>query len=370
MNVWPEIAFGDLVRDETGGNVKTLQSDYLPSGAYPIVDQGQDLIGGYTNDEGRVCKSELPVIVFGDHTKCFKFIDFPFCLGADGTKVLRPKKTVDERYLFYALQRLHIPEAGYSRHFKYLKDGKISLPPLDEQKRIAAILDQADELRRKRQHAIDRLNQLGQAIFHEMFGDQCSTIKVSEYLSDIQSGKNLVGVDDDQDSGFRVLKISAVSRAGFRPSETKPLPANYQPPKEHLVENGDLIFSRANTTELVGIPCIVEGVKSNVALPDKLWRLVPSPSKSDKHFLNFALRAPSARRQIERMCSGTSGSMQNISMQKFNSIDLPAVPLSEQQDFATKVLRVSAIRQKVEDDYKAINSLFASLQHRAFQGGL
>ena len=68
MSTWPEIAFSELVSDETGGNAKTLQSDYLPSGTYPIVDQGQNLIGGYTNDEGRVCKSELPVIIFGDHT--------------------------------------------------------------------------------------------------------------------------------------------------------------------------------------------------------------------------------------------------------------------------------------------------------------
>ena len=156
MSAWQEIEFVDLVSDETGGNAKTLQSDYLVEGEYPVVDQGQSLIGGYTNDSSRLCKADLPVIVFGDHTKCFKYIDFPFCLGADGTKILRPKQPVDERYLFYALQRICIPHAGYSRHFKYLKEGKVPLPPRDEQKRIAAILDQADELRRKIQCALAR----------------------------------------------------------------------------------------------------------------------------------------------------------------------------------------------------------------------
>ncbi|MFO0734207.1 MAG: hypothetical protein U0361_25225 [Nitrospiraceae bacterium] len=83
---WPIHLFNELVNDETGGNVKTLQSEFLSSGKFPIIDQGQDFIAGFTDDEERVCRSELPVIIFGDHTKSFKYIDFPFCLGADGTK--------------------------------------------------------------------------------------------------------------------------------------------------------------------------------------------------------------------------------------------------------------------------------------------
>ena len=167
---WPVVAFSDVLEDVTGGNEKTKQGDYATMGAYPIVDQGQSLVGGYTDDPASLCKTEEPVIVFGDHTKSLKYIDFPFCLGADGTKVLKPKLDANTKYLYYALQNIHIPEAGYSRHFKYLKAGKIPLPPLDAQNRIAGILDQADALRRLRARALDKLNSLGQAIFHEMFG--------------------------------------------------------------------------------------------------------------------------------------------------------------------------------------------------------
>jgi type I restriction enzyme S subunit len=137
---WDKVKFRDIVADETGGNIKTLQSDYLSSGKYPIVDQGQEQIGGYTNEADRVCKAELPVTVFGDHTKCFKFIDFPFCLGADGTKILKSKGQVDDLYLFYAIQKIHIPDAGYSRHFKYLKDGEISLPDLQHQRQFSNLI--------------------------------------------------------------------------------------------------------------------------------------------------------------------------------------------------------------------------------------
>lgn len=294
--------------------------------------------------------------------------------------MLRPQASkLDASYLFHWVQSAEFVDdmvrkatgASYPAvSDKIIAQSEIPLPPLAEQKRIAAILDQADDLRRKRQRAIDRLNQLNQAIFHEMFGNQRSCVNISEYIEDIQSGKNLVGVEEDQSAGFRVLKISAVSRTGFRPLETKPLPASYTPPKEHLVADGDLLFSRANTTELVGIPCIVEGVSGNVALPDKLWRLVPSPSKANRLFLNFALRASSARMQIERMCSGTSGSMQNVSMQKFKTIEVPRATLAEQKIFADKALNVATLCQKAVAESRKLDALFQTLQHRAFRGEL
>ena len=69
---------------------KVKKRDYLPQGKFPIIDQSQDFIGGYSNNESLVYKGKLPVIIFGDHTRVFKFIDFPFICGADGTKVLLP----------------------------------------------------------------------------------------------------------------------------------------------------------------------------------------------------------------------------------------------------------------------------------------
>ena len=163
------LPFSDVFVDRTGGNQKTLKSDYQLNGKFPIIDQGQDFIGGYTDDTSRLCNVDLPVIIFGDHTKTFKYIDFPFCLGADGTKVLKSRLDADIRFLFYAIQKIDIPEAGYSRHFKFLKRGSVLFPSFDEQKRIAAILDQAEELKQKRQRSLDLLEELKQSIFIDMF---------------------------------------------------------------------------------------------------------------------------------------------------------------------------------------------------------
>jgi type I restriction enzyme S subunit len=293
--------------------------------------------------------------------------------------IIRPKPTIDRRFLMHWISsRAAIDQIAQSKvtaTIANLSLGQIGqltipLPLLDEQKRIAAILDQADGLRRKHKQALDRLNQLGQAIFYEMFGEDEGDVSIIEYIDDIQSGKNLVGIDDDSRSIYRVLKISAVSRNGFRPGETKPLPSDYVPPPNHIVVDGDLLFSRANTTELVGIPCIVEGVHENVALPDKLWRLVPSSRRSVSAFLCHALLSHASRRQIEKMCSGTSGSMQNISMQKFKSILVPRASLRDQIRFQDAIALVSAAKRDLENQGNRMAVLFSSLQQRAFRGEL
>ena len=88
---WGVFDFGTVFTDISGGNKKFLKSNFQHEGKVAIVDQGKDLIAGYTNEEDKVVKGQPPYIVFGDHTRIFKFIDFPFVMGADGTKVLKVK---------------------------------------------------------------------------------------------------------------------------------------------------------------------------------------------------------------------------------------------------------------------------------------
>ncbi|AMO73919.1 restriction endonuclease subunit S [Pseudomonas citronellolis] len=168
---WDVLPFRLAVKDATSEYSKLQKSEYLGQGRFPIVDQGQQKFGGYTDDESVVSLDGCPAIVFGDHTRIFKFIDEPFCLGADGAKVLEPKAELDKRFLFYYLSSLNIESAGYSRHFKFLKENVVPVPPLPEQKRIAAILDKADAIRRKRQQAIQLADDFLRAVFLDMFGD-------------------------------------------------------------------------------------------------------------------------------------------------------------------------------------------------------
>jgi len=107
---------------------KILKSDYLESGEFPIVDQSTDFIGGYTNDKEAIYE-ELPMIVFGDHTRIMKYVNFPFACGADGTQLVKPKNdSVSVAYLYFELISCNLSNYHYARHFKFLKEQVIKLP--------------------------------------------------------------------------------------------------------------------------------------------------------------------------------------------------------------------------------------------------
>jgi|GEM_PF-1367489 len=133
-----EVVVADAIAKNRGQKVKKLQtSDYLDDGAFPIIDQGAAFVCGFTDDEAALWPYDLPVIVFGDHTRILKFVDVPFVIGADGTQCITPAAGIDARYLYYALQSLDLRGEGYARHFKLLKERVVPIPTLPEQREIA-----------------------------------------------------------------------------------------------------------------------------------------------------------------------------------------------------------------------------------------
>lgn len=302
--------------------------------------------------------------------------------GAFGAflKVLRPGPTVDPRYfaqffLTPAYRKL-VSSLATGANIKNLKSDHLNtlqLPvvPLSEQRRIAAILDQADAIRTKRRDALARIDSLGEAIFHQMFGALEASTETTPFgsLSSLSGGKSLVADDANAKSDFRVLKISAVTSGQFKAEESKPLPLGYTPPLSHLVRPGDLLMSRANTTELVGAVAYVVDAPPNLALPDKVWRFDWKVA-AEPVFYRALLRTPSMRRKLSRLASGTGGSMKNISKTKLESMPVPLIPLSQQRSFVERATKVAQQAQHVQSALAADDELFASLQSRAFRGEL
>lgn len=111
---------------------RTLQiktKDYLPDGTIPIIDQSREFIAGYTNLEDAIVLSETPVIVFGDHTRILKYIQFPFAKGADGTQlIISNTELMPEPLLYLSLLSVDLSNYHYARHFKYLKEEMIIIP--------------------------------------------------------------------------------------------------------------------------------------------------------------------------------------------------------------------------------------------------
>ena len=165
------IAFDEIFIDKTKYGVKVQTSEYGEQGKHIIIDQGQTQIAGYTDREDGLFE-EVPVVIFGDHTRVIKYVDEPFFLGADGVKVLRSKdNNANYKYLYYALKNAKIPNTGYNRHFKWLKEVIIKYPDRERQDEIVEILDKVSDVIQKRQDELSRLDNLIKARFVEMFGD-------------------------------------------------------------------------------------------------------------------------------------------------------------------------------------------------------
>ena len=164
------LAFSDLIIDKTKDGTKLPTNDYQKIGSTAIIDQGQEFIAGYT-DRSEGIFTDVPVIIFGDHTRVFKYIDFPFFLGADGVKILKANREVNYRYLYYYFLQAKFPNTGYARHFKWLKELQIPLPPLAEQKHITAILDKTQKIIAEHKQMLQKYDTLIKSRFIEMFGD-------------------------------------------------------------------------------------------------------------------------------------------------------------------------------------------------------
>ena len=163
--------FDDIFEDWTKLGKKVLKSKYLVDGKYPVIDQGKNKIAGFTNEEKKLFL-EIPVIIFGDHTRILKFIDFPFFLGADGVKILKNKrKNFLDKYLYYALKYFKIPDTGYNRHFKWLKDFFVIDLEIEKQEKVIGVLDEIQKILKSKKEQLSEFEKLSKCLFFEMFGD-------------------------------------------------------------------------------------------------------------------------------------------------------------------------------------------------------
>ena len=138
---WEWLTFQQAVEPISDEGKRIDQRDYQTEGALPVVDQGEAFIGGYTNDISKSYAGPLPIVVFGDHTRRVKLVEFAFAIGAQGVKLLRPRECWFARFFAYLLPTLPIPDRGYGRHYQYVRTLRFPRPPLDEQQRIVAEIE-------------------------------------------------------------------------------------------------------------------------------------------------------------------------------------------------------------------------------------
>lgn len=165
-------SYSEILDDVTRYFTKIQTNEYLETGLFPIIDQGKEFITGYTNSSIGIY-NDYPIIIFGDHTRIFKYIDFPCYLGADGVKALKNIKPdkINSKYLYYYLKNSYIPDTGYNRHFKWVKELFFNIHDIHTQKDIVVVLDKVTSLISMRKEQLEKLDILVKSKFIEMFGD-------------------------------------------------------------------------------------------------------------------------------------------------------------------------------------------------------
>lgn len=183
-----------------------------------------------------------------------------------------------------------------------------------------------------------------------MFSGVNQYVSVSEYIESLTAGKSLAG---ESESKNKVLNTGSISYDYFNMNQVKNLPNDYIPKKEHLVNVGDVLISRMNTSELVGATAYVWNVNPNTYIPDRLWKANFKPN-CNPIFVWQLLIQSSTKEKIRKIASGTSGSMKNISKSGLLGIEVIKVDIEKQNQFADFVKQTDKLKFEMENSLKEL----------------
>ena len=374
---WCEIKLAQCVNNISKSyEIKT--TNYEMVGKYPIVSQSEDLIAGYTDDDKFVIHLEKPVIVFGDHTRIIKFVDFDFCVGADGVKILSSKDFISPKYLFHFLQYKKVPSLGYSRHYKLLKEIDVFYPTsLSIQSKISDELDKITEMISKYDEQLNELDKLSQSIFYEMFGDPIENekgweVKTLKNISEkITSGNNAkLATGTYKSEGIPYFRCQNVwkNRIDFKDMVYIDEETN-QKLKSSVLKHNDLLITkigRINTeNSSLGRVSIYVGEDFKANLSGNLCFIRLLDTVNPIFVLNIMI-SNYFRDYIRRTTVGGTDkrALKSPQIGRFPII-LPPLPL--QQSFARKIETIEAMRSKVREAKKEAETLLAARMQYWFE---
>ena len=339
----------DIFDDVTRLGTKIPTSEYQKYGEYPIFDQGQEYISGYTCEKEGIYEN-VPAIIFGDHTRVLKYVDMPCFLGADGVKLLKAKRNdVNTKYLFYRLCAADIPNTGYNRHFKWLKEVEFMLPSFEEQKEISSNLDKVT-------HAIDlcntileKLDLLVKSQFVEMFGDPVINPKnwekvyIGDVVTEVKYGTSRPAIDGGKYAYIRMNNLTYDGHLDLSDIKRIDIPDNEI--EKCIVHKGDVLFNRTNSVELVGKTCVFNE-NEDMVIAGYIIRIRLKPYVLPL-FLSSYMNTDVLKKRLREIAKGAVNQA-NINAQELKAIDMYLPPLDLQNQFADFVKTIDKSKFDVQ----------------------
>lgn len=364
-------SFDEVFEDVTKLGVKMKTDEYHPIGKYQIIDQGQEAVAGYSDLEDGVFEN-VPAIVFGDHTCIVKYVDQPFFLGADGVKVLRSRfKDANYRYLYYALKSVKIPNTGYNRHFKWLKEAKIYYPNSEEQSKIVLILDEISSVIEHRQRQLQKLDELVKARFVELFGDMFLNFEEwneapLESLADIVSGitkgrkvseKHLIKVP--------YMAVSNVKEGYIDWTTVKTIEATEQEINQYRLLPDDVLMTEGGDPDKLGRGAIIKTPLENCIHQNHIFRVRLDETHILPVYFAEYLQHQRAKRYFLGCAKQTTG-IASINMRQLKALPVLIPPLDLQNQFAAFVTQTDKSKVAVQKALDEAQLLFDSLMQKYF----
>ena len=383
---------------------KIKQKQYLSKGLLPIIDQGQQVIAGYTDDTEKQIECDYPVIVFGDHTRCVKLVDFPFAPGADGIKVIKPiDESVNINYLFYATKYLasKIRDKGYARHYQDVEKQSLEIPLLQEQKRIVSKIE---ELFSSLDNSVEILNKTKkqlvvyrQAVLKEAFEGKWSYKRRTNINSDFRFKEVL---DKDKmnvlPNGWEYVYLSDLGdlsrgKSKHRPRNDERLFENGKYP---FFQTGDVKSAKKRMVECekkygefglaqsklwpAGTLCIT--IAANIAetsflgvdgcFPDSIVGFTPNSSMVNKEYVRYFIE--SSKQRLWAFAPATA--QKNINLSTLENLVIPYCSLDEQKyivnNIESRLSECESIEAVVETALLQAEVLRQSILKEAFEGRL
>ncbi len=354
--------FEAVFEDQTKLGTKIQTSEYREAGVHIIIDQGQEQIAGYTDREEGIFTA-VPAIVFGDHSRIIKYVDKPFFLGADGVKVLRCRKPYPNyRYLYYALRHAKIPDTGYNRHYKWLKEIEIEYPDTSQQAEIATILDKVSGVISDRQRQLQTLDTLIKARFVEMFDADAPIVKLGSICKMINGdrGKNYPSGNDFVSEGIPFvnaghLQNRIVDFAGMNYITE----AKYNLLSQGKIQTGDILYCLRGSLGKHALVTFDQGAiaSSLVILRCDTKRVLP-------RFLLYAIETPEIEKQLKAANNGSS--QPNLSAASVKAYEIKLPPIVDQQAFVNFVSQVDKSKVAIQTALDKAQLLFDSLMQKYF----
>ena len=354
--------FDELFIDETKYGTKIKTDQYLSEGKYPIVDQGQKKISGYTDIEDGIFK-EVPAIIFGDHTRLIKYIDVPFFIGADGVKIIRSRlKEINYKYLYYALLNVSIPNTGYNRHFKWLKETKIYYPDSEKQKYIVEVLDKISLIIEKKNKQIEQWDFLLKSLFIEMFGDisDQDKVEVSRICKLITDGTHQPPKFEERGIPFLFVSNIVTNNITYDTEKFISEETYKELIKRTPIEIGDLLLS---TVGSYGHAAIVKFTK-RFCFQRHIAYLKPKYKIVDSEYFRSAILSDNVQRQIHLGVKGIAQKTLNLS--EIRKLRIPLPPMVQQQQFAKVVIEIDKSKLAVKKSLEELEVLKKSLMQKYF----